>query len=92
MTACSSANLSPVSEQKHLLPDNNSRLGEMYLPSFLAGQPAALDVTITSTLHASLISDASRTCGFAVTLAEDRMIVHYYQTCSDMGIHSYLCC
>ena len=87
MTACSSANLSPVCEQKYLLPENNSRLGDMYLPSFLAGQPAALDVTITSTLQASLISDASRTCGFSVTLAEDRKIGHYYQTCSHMGIH-----
>ena len=41
MTACSSANLSPVSEQKHLLPENNSRPVDVYLPSFIAGQPAA---------------------------------------------------
>ena len=47
MKACSSANLSPVCEQKHL-PENNSRPGDVYLPSFIAGQPAALDVTITS--------------------------------------------
>ena len=86
MTACSSANLSPVSEQKHL-PENNSRPVDVYLPSFIAGQPAALDVTITSPLQASLISDAARTCGFALTLAEDRNIGHYYQKCSDMGIH-----
>ena len=72
MTACSSANLSPVCEQKHLLPENNSRPGDVYLTSFIAGQPAALDVTITSPLQASLISDAARTCGFALTLAEDK--------------------
>ena len=70
------------------LPENNSRPGDMYLPSFIAGQPAALDVTITSPLQASLISDAARTCGFALTLAKDREIGHYYQKCSDMGIHS----
>ena len=87
MTACSSANLSPVCEQKHLLPGNNSRPGDMYLPKFIAGQPAALAVTITSPLQASLISDAARTCGFPLTLAEDRKIGHYYQKCSDMGIH-----
>ena len=87
MTASSSANLSPVCEQKHLLPENNSRPGDVYLPSFIAGQPAALDVTITSPQQASLISDAARTCGFALTLAEDRKIGHYYQKCSDMGIH-----
>ena len=54
---------------------------------FIAGQPAALDVTITSPQQASLISDAARTCGFTVTLAEDRKIEHSYQKCSDMGIH-----
>ena len=79
MTASSSANLSPVCEQKHLLPENNSRPGDVYLPSFIAGQPAALDVTITSPLQASLISDAARTCGFALTLVEYRKIGHYYQ-------------
>ena len=44
----------------------------MYLPGFIAGQSAALDVAITSPLQASLISDAGRTCGFALTLAEDK--------------------
>ena len=39
MTACSSANLSPVWEQKHLLPEKNSKPGDVYLPSFTAGQP-----------------------------------------------------
>ena len=79
MTACSSANLSPVCEQKHLLPENNLRPGDVYLPSFIAGQPAALDVTITSPLKVSFISDAARTCGFALTLAEDRKMGHFYQ-------------
>ena len=59
----------------------------MYLPSFLAGQPAVLDIIITSPLQASLISDAARTCGFALTLAENRKIGHYYQKCSNMGIY-----
>ena len=72
--------------QKHLLPENNSRPGDLYLPSFIAGQPAALDVTIRSPLQVSLISDASRTCGFALTLAKDIKIAHYYLKCSDMGI------
>ena len=63
-----------------------SRPGDVYLPSFIAGQPAALDITITSPLQASLISDAVRGCGFALTLAEDRKIGQYYQKCSDMGI------
>ena len=87
MAACSSANFSPDCEQKHLLPENNSKSGDVYLPSFLAGQPGALNVTITFPLQASLISDAAITCGFALNLANDRKIGHYYQKCSNMGIH-----
>ena len=90
MAAYSSANISPVCEQKHLLPEKKLRPGDVCLLSFIAGQPAALDVTITSPLQASLISDAARTYGFALTLAEDRKIGHYYQKCSDMGIHFIL--
>ena len=36
---------------------------------------------------ASLISDAVRTSGLALNLAEDRKIGHYYQKCSDMILH-----
>ena len=35
--ACSTANLSPVCVQKNLIPDNNSRPGDIYLPSWSAG-------------------------------------------------------
>ena len=87
MAACLSANRSPVSEQEHLLPENNSRPGDVYLHSFIAGQPAALDVTITSPLQASFISDVSRTFDFIVALAEERKIRHNYQKCSEMCIH-----
>ena len=47
---CSTANLSPVCEQKNLTTDNNSRPGDIYLTSWSAGQPSALDVTIISPL------------------------------------------
>ena len=87
MATCSSTNLSPVCEQKHLLPENNIRPGDVYLPSFVAGQPAALGVTITSPLQASLISESVRTCSFALTLADDIKIGYYYQKFIDMDIH-----
>ena len=41
---------------------------------FFTRTTAALDVTITSPLQVSLISDAARTGGFALTLAENRNI------------------
>ena len=84
--ACSIANLSPVCELKNLIPDNNSRPKDIYLPSWSAGQPSALDVTITSPLQPSLISDAAMRCGFALTNAEDRKYEQYAQKRVEIGI------
>ena len=72
ISACSGALLSPFSEQKSLLPDNNSRPGDIFLPVWNAGQLAALDVTVTSTLQSSLNINASEKSGFALPAAEDR--------------------
>ena len=77
--ACSIANLAPVCEQKNLIPDNNSRPEDVYLPSWSAGQPSALDVTITSPLQPNLFSDAARRCRFALTNAEKRKYEQYAQ-------------
>ena len=71
ISACSGALLSPISEQKNLLPDNNSRPGNIYLPVWNAGQPAALDVTFISPLQSSLIINSSEMSCFALSAAED---------------------
>ena len=55
------------------------------MPNWSAGQPAALDVTITSPLQPILISHATR-CGFAVTNAEERKYVQYALKCAEIGI------
>ena len=84
--AGSGALLSPVSEQKSLLPDNNSRQGDIFLPVWNNGLPAALDVTVTSPLQSSLIINASEKSGFALSAAEDRKYEQYAQNCSEVGI------
>ena len=81
ISACSGALLSPIFEQKSLLPDNNSRPGDIFLPVWNAGQPAALDVTVTSPLQSSLIINASEKSGFALSAAEDRKYEQYAQNC-----------
>ena len=75
--ACSTSILATVCEHKNLIPDNNSRQETYILPSWSAGQAAALDLTITSPLQRSLISDAARRCGFALNNAEERKSGHY---------------
>ena len=88
ISACSGALLSPICEQKRLLPDKNSRPGafDIFLPVWNAGQPAALDVTVTSPLQSSLIISASEKSGFALSAAEDRKYKQYAQNCSEVGI------
>ena len=49
---CSAANLSPLCEHKNLIPETNSRPGD--LPCCCAAQSAALDITITSPLQPSI--------------------------------------
>ena len=86
ISACSGALLSPISEQKSLLPDNNSRPGDIFLPVWNNGLPAALDVTVTSHLQSSLIINASEKSGFLLSAAEDRKYEQYAQNCSEVGI------
>ena len=85
-SACSAANLSPVCEQKNLIPETNCRPGDVYLPFWSVGQPAALDITITSPLQPSIISNAARKSGFALRAAEDRKLEQYSQQCANIGV------
>ena len=85
VSACKAANLSPVCEQKNLIPETNSQPGDVYLPCWSAGQPAALIITITSPLQPSIISNAVRKSGFALRAAEDRRLEQYSQKCANIG-------
>ena len=87
--ACSAASLSPVCEQKNLISETNSRSGDVYLPSWSAGHPAALDVIIASPLQPSVISIAARS-GFALRAAEDRNFRQYSQYCARIGVQFIL--
>ena len=88
-SACSAANLSPVCEQENLIPETNSRPGNMYLPCWSAGQPAALDITITSPLQPSIISNAARKSGVALRAAEDRKLEQFSQQCANIGVQFF---
>ena len=65
-SSCNAANLSPIREQKNLITETNSRPGDVYLPCWSSGQPAALDVKIISALQPSITSNAVRKSGFAM--------------------------
>ena len=58
----------------------------MFSPAWNAGQPAALDVTVTSPLQSSLSINASEKSGFALSAAEDGKYEQYAQNCSEVEI------
>ena len=67
-----------------MIPVINSRHGDVYLPCWSAGQPAALDVNISSPLQPSIISNAARTSGFALEAAEERKFEQFSQKCANI--------
>ena len=79
-SACSAANLSQVIEKRILIAGNGSRPGDIFLPSWKSGRPAALDVTVTSPLQPNFINHTAEKSGYAIEAAEERK---YSQHCSD---------
>ena len=75
-----------VWEQKYLIPETKARPGDVYLPCRSAGQPAALDVTITYPLQTSIMSNAARKPGFDLRVAEDRKFEQNSQQCAIIGV------
>ena len=58
-SAVRSAALAPRRELPSLIPDSHSRLANVFLPSWKGGCPAALDVTVISTLQQLTVQGAA---------------------------------
>ena len=87
-SACSAANLSPVIEKQNIIAGNSSRPGDIILPSWKSGRPAALDVTVTSIkkLQPNIINHAAEKCGYAIEAAEEQKYAQHENNCSEQGI------
>ena len=84
-SACSSA-LSPKLEVPSLIPGGRSRPADIFLPCWKRGLPAALDVTVTSSLQAATVHLASTTQGHALQIAESRKNAAHDHQCRSEGI------
>ena len=62
-TAAQSAALVPQREVPSLIPGSMSRPADVFLPSWKRGHPAAMDVTVISTMQPATIQDAATTRG-----------------------------
>ena len=72
MSACSSANLPPVVEKENLIPETQSRPGDIFVPTWKAGKLAAFDVTVTSLLQSNSLTNAGTKSGYAPDAADER--------------------
>ena len=66
-----------------------TRPGDIFIPTWSAGRPAAFDVTVTSPLQLSLLSRAAETPGASLEVAEDRKFSKHEKNCEEQGISFY---
>ena len=66
--------------------ENNSRPGDVYLPSWKFGQSAALDISVTSFLQMNIIFLVAEKSDYAIEAAEDRKYAQYENSCAQQGI------
>ena len=83
--ACRSAALSPVLEAKGLSESNRRRPGDIFIPNWAHGSPAAVDVTLTCRLQSAIINRAAEEVGYACKLAEERKLDASVEPCQQSG-------
>ena len=82
-SAAQSAGLAPVREVPSLIPDSCSRPADLFLPLW---KPAALDVTVISSLQPATVADAALNQGAALAVADLRKQARHSAVCSRAGI------
>ena len=85
-SAAQTAALAPRKEVPALIPGSRSRPADVYLPNWKRGQPAAIDVTVISTLQQLTLAGAACTPGHALTVAEKRKMAANSESCHALGI------
>ena len=85
-SAAQSAALAPRREAPSLVPGSQSRPADIYLPCWKRGRPAAVDVTVISTMQRSTIQGAAENQGHALRIAEERKFAAHGAACQAAGI------
>ena len=85
-SAAQSAALAPRRELPSLIPDSHSHPADIFLPSWKGGRPAALDVTVISTLQQLTLPGAATVQGHALLLGEERKLSAHAEACRSVGV------
>ena len=85
-SAAQSAALAPRREVPSLIPGSSSRPADVYFPCWKRGQPAALDVSVISTLQQLTVNGASINQGHALSVGEERKLAAHAAPCRSVGV------
>ena len=80
------AGLAPTKEGRALIPGNNMRPADVFIPHWSGGRDAALDVTVTHPLQDRTRAGAAVTPGYAMNAAYDRKVAGAGEQCRQQGI------
>ena len=69
-----------------LVPGSASRPADVFLPTWERGQPAALDVTVVSTLQNRTVAGAASVSGYALSVARERKVAAHSEACQSAGV------
>ena len=80
------AGLAPTKEGRFLLPGDDRRPADVYIPHWDGGRDAALDVTVVNPLQDATVAGAATTAGHALQHAYDRKMRGTAEDCRRQGI------
>ena len=80
------AGLGPTKEARFLIPGEDSRPADVFIPKFAAGLDAAIDVTVVNPLQRATVEGAATTPGHATTYAYLRKVRGAGEACARQGI------
>ena len=78
--------LNPVKEGRFLLPGNDRRPADVYLPNWAEGRDAAIDVTVINPLQQQTVVEAAATPGHSLAFAYERKMRGAAEDCERQGI------
>lgn len=80
------AALGPAREGRFLLPGNDRRPADVFIPNWTGGLDSALDVTVTHPLQRATVARAAAQPGYAAEEAHRRKMVDSAEDCRREGI------
>ena len=69
-----------------MISSRQSHPADVYLPHWSRGLPAALDVSVISTLQQRTLQGAAETQGYALSVGEERKMAAHAASCRAVGI------